>query len=93
MTDKKKGMTPVTATVIPKSNTRITPLILYLSVNFADLQTLGKEYKWKRPKRCLCCGGVRIWGHGCASQFRRRTTILTKVLIGIALLLGQNGND
>jgi len=62
-------MTLVTATVIPKSNARATPLILYLSVNLSELQTLGKEYKWKRPKRCLCCYGARIWGHGYVRRF------------------------
>jgi len=57
------------ALVIPKSNTRVAPLILYLSVDFTELQTLGKEYKWKRPKGCLRCNGARIWGHGYVRRF------------------------
>ena len=64
-------MTPVCAStlVIPKSNTRVAPLILYLSVDFTELHTLGKEYRWKRPKRCFHCDGSRIWGHGYVERF------------------------
>jgi hypothetical protein len=62
-------MTPVSATVIPKSNTRVGPLILYLSVDFTELQDCGKEYRWKRPRRCFHCEGTRIWGHGYVERF------------------------
>jgi hypothetical protein len=62
-------MTLVSAAVIPKSTTREAPLILYLSVDFTELQTLGKAYCWPRPKRCVRCNGNRIWGHGYVARF------------------------
>jgi hypothetical protein len=45
------------------------PLILYLSVDFTELQILGKGYRWKRPQRCFHCDGTRIWGHGYVERF------------------------
>jgi hypothetical protein len=64
-------MTPVCAStlVIPKSNTRVAPLILYLSVDFTELQILGKAYRWPRPRNCFRCNGTRVWGHGYVQRF------------------------
>lgn len=62
-------MTLVNAAVIPKSTTRAVPLILYLSVDFTELQTHEKGYRWPRPKQCLRCKGNRIWGHGYVRRF------------------------
>ena len=56
-------------TVIPKSTTRDAPLILYLSVDFNELQILGKAYRWPRPRRCVSCNGNRIWGHGYVGRY------------------------
>jgi hypothetical protein len=59
----------VTTPVIPKSATRAIPLILYLSVDFSDLEILGKAYRWPRPSRCPRCGGYRLWGHGYVERY------------------------
>ena len=55
--------------VIPKSTTRVAALIVYLSVDCIALSTLGKAYRWPRPRQCPQCGGSRLWGHGYVERF------------------------
>ena len=44
-------------------------LIIYFVVNVNTLIELGKQYSWPRLKRCLVCGGSRVWGHGYVRRF------------------------
>jgi hypothetical protein len=39
-------------------------MVIFFPLNFKELITLGREYPWPRPQRCLRCHGCRIWGHG-----------------------------
>jgi hypothetical protein len=66
----KKGMTvQVAASGHPKSNTRVAPLILYVSVDLNRLLSDGKGYRWPRPRRCPSCSGRRLWSHGYAARY------------------------
>jgi hypothetical protein len=47
----------------------VTNLILPLSVNISEIQSLGKRYPWPCPPRCPRCGSTRLWGHGYVSRF------------------------
>lgn len=53
----------------PQTTTRATTLILYISVNFNQLHTFGKAYRWPRPQRCPRCRGSRLWGHGYVGRY------------------------
>jgi hypothetical protein len=44
-------------------------LVLSLSVNLANIMSLGKLYPWPRPERCPRCGSHRLWGHGYVSRY------------------------
>ena len=44
-------------------------MIIYFVINVNTLIELGKQYPWPRLKRCLICGGIRVWGHGYVSRF------------------------
>ena len=53
----------------PKSNTRVVPLILYVSVNLSRLVSVGKQYPWPRLRTCPCCGCRRVWSHGWVARY------------------------
>jgi hypothetical protein len=59
----------VAASGHPKSNTRVAPLILYVSVDLNRLLSDGKGYRWPRPRRCPACGAERIWSHGYVGRY------------------------
>lgn len=66
----KKGMTvQVAASGHPKSNTRVAPLILYVSVDLNRLLSDGKGYRWPRPRKCPSCCGRRLWSHGYVARY------------------------
>lgn len=55
--------------VIPNTITRVAALILYVSVNFRQLVSLGQAYPWPRPQRCLRCHAERLWSHGYVRRY------------------------
>lgn len=59
----------VAASGHPKSNTRVTLLILYVSVDLSRLLSGGKDHRWPRPRRCPSCAGGRIWSHGYVERY------------------------
>lgn len=70
MTDKKRGNPSfIRLRLPPKSNNRVAALILYLSVDFNQINKLGKAYRWARPRCCPSCKGYRLWGHGYANRY------------------------
>lgn len=48
----------------PNPIIRWLALILYLSVDLEELSSLGKAFRWSRPRRCFGCSSTRVWGHG-----------------------------
>lgn len=39
-------------------------LILLCRIKLKNIQELGKEFPWKKPRTCPACGSHRLWGHG-----------------------------
>ena len=66
LTDKRKGRLCRSR---PHQTSGECYLVLLLSVDMPALISKGKLYPWPRPRRCPCCGGVRLWGHGYVSRY------------------------
>lgn len=39
-------------------------MIISQQIDLKHLQKKGKQFPWKKPRRCPKCGGSRLWGHG-----------------------------
>ena len=44
-------------------------MIHFANAFLKDISRMGKDYPWKRPDRCPCCGHWKIWGHGFVPAF------------------------
>ena len=44
-------------------------MIHFVNVLLKDIFEMGREYPWKKPDKCPCCGNWKIWGHGFVSAF------------------------
>lgn len=54
---KKPGRLPQTSAT----------MILFVDVILKEIFTMGRNFPWKRPGKCPCCGNWKVWGHGFAS--------------------------
>ena len=43
---------------------RRNTLLLLFRIDLQNIQELGKEYPWEKPKICPSCKSMRLWGHG-----------------------------
>ena len=39
-------------------------MIIECAVSIKKILKYGKEFKWKKPAVCPCCGDSVLWGHG-----------------------------
>jgi hypothetical protein len=44
-------------------------LILPVALCVKTLAKRGRDFPWRRPKRCPRCQGPRLWGHGFVSRY------------------------
>jgi len=44
-------------------------MIWSVAVDLKQIQQQGKNFNWSRPKACLSCGHVKVWGHGYAQRY------------------------
>lgn len=42
-------------------------MILFVDVILKQIFTMGRDFPWKRPEKCPCCGNWKVWGHGFVS--------------------------
>jgi hypothetical protein len=44
-------------------------MIHFVDVLLKDIFEMGREFPWKKPDKCPCCGNWKVWGHGFVSAF------------------------
>lgn len=44
-------------------------MIHFANAFLKDIFQKGKDYPWKKPERCPCCGNWKVWGHGFVTAF------------------------
>lgn len=53
----------------PYTITRVGTLILYVSASISEIARLGQVFRWPRLRRCIRCGGNRLWSHGYVDRY------------------------
>ena len=44
-------------------------MIIQQNIQLSELDKLGKEYPFERPKTCPKCGSIKVWGHGYVERY------------------------
>jgi hypothetical protein len=52
-----------------RSPTQSDSMILFVDVDLKQVNALGRNFPWKKPQLCPCCGQSHVWGHGFSDTY------------------------